>query len=231
MWLLPAINAFSRQPGARPIHVVPTEREVDLVADGIDVALRISIKLTSSSLLARRLSGIEFALYASPRYLVERGTPATVVELAAHDWVDLAKPGIPPTLRAVGRVRTSTDDLVFAAAAIKQGFGVGLLPKFVGADAVARGQLVQVVPSWSWEPCSLFLVHAFKPQAPAKVTAFRDFILRYLVEHPLTSASIPGRFIDEKGNGKTASRESGRRRQHRGVAATSAVERLRPQTR
>jgi hypothetical protein len=53
----------------------------------------------------------------------------------------------------------------------------------------------------------------------------------YLVEHPLTSASIPGRFIDEKGNGKTASRESGRRRQHRGVAATSAVERLRPQTR
>ncbi len=184
-WLVRALAEFSRRYSAVEWHLIPTQREMDLVREGIDVALRISRKLVDSTLVARKLSPVDLGLYAAPSYLTRRGTPRTVADLAEHDWVHFAKVKVPPTIPRVGTIRASTDDLVFVCVAIKQGMGIGALPTFLGQDGVISGDLVRVIPSWTMQPASLYLVHPYRDHVPRKVSAFRDFFVSYLALHPI----------------------------------------------
>ncbi len=159
-----------------------TNRFVDLVAEGFDLALRMGTKLADSSLVGRKLSAVEFHCFAAPSYLARRGTPRTVEELGAHDWA-MFRP-LPPPLKP-GLVRLQCDDFMFLREALRAGVGVGVLPSFVAAEDVTSGRLVRVVPRWAQAGGNLFLVYPQTRHLPRKVIAFRDFLTEFIAARPL----------------------------------------------
>lgn len=160
-----------------------SNRLENLVAEGFDVALRIARKLQDSTLVARKLSGLDLRLYASPTYLSRRGTPKSVEELEGHDFVVFRT--LAGELPKNIKVKVQTDDVFFASQAVRTGIGIGALPSFLTRGDVESGAVVSVLPKWTKEAGSLFFVHPRTQHVPRKVTAFRDFLLEHLRHHPL----------------------------------------------
>lgn len=171
------------------VDVRLTNAAVDLVADGIDLALRISTQpMQDSTLIARAVTTIQMRLFASPSYLARRGMPNSVAELADHDrvwprhWQALAGAS-----EARQRARIVADDFGFIRSALRAGGGVGPLPSFLARQDVERGTLSLVAPTFSAESGTLYLVHPPMRHMPAKVRSFRDFLREQLPPRMLAS--------------------------------------------
>jgi DNA-binding transcriptional LysR family regulator len=186
-FLAEVVARFSvRHPEVRVCAKV-TNACVDLVAESVDLALRISGKpLKDSTLLARKLAPVELQLYASPAYLARRGQPDCVEQLGEHDWV-----GLPALTELLGfaippaRERVHTNELFFVRETLRNGAGVGVLPSFFAQQDVAAGTLVRVLPQWGEVRGALYLVQPRTQHVPLKVRAFRDFLLEELTARPL----------------------------------------------
>jgi DNA-binding transcriptional LysR family regulator len=85
-------------------------------------------------------------------------------------------------LAAKGHIRC--DDMFFAHAAARAGGGVALLPSFLAQKSIAAGELLPVMPRWQLQTGSIWLVHPAKRNLPAKVTAFRDFVVAEFTQSP-----------------------------------------------
>lgn len=104
--LLPALTAFSRLYPQVELDLDFSDRLVNLIDEGVDVAIR-SGELADSRLIARKLGGFRFVLCASPTYLAEYGVPGSPAELAAHKCIfPLPRDGADP---ALGTARYATD--------------------------------------------------------------------------------------------------------------------------
>jgi DNA-binding transcriptional LysR family regulator len=189
-----AARFVERHPAVR-LDLELTSRHVNLVAEGFDVALRAAARLADSSLIARKVSVIDVHLFASPRYLERRGTPRTPRQLEDHDLVQFRGFRGPLHLRGPGpgatrklAVRIVADDLSFVREALRAGAGIGLLPSFLARDDVASGALVRVLPRHAAPQAALYVVHPAARHVPAKVIAFRDFLLERLDAAPLAPA-------------------------------------------
>ncbi len=182
--LLPELLArfCARYPDVR-VDVRLSNRLEDLVAEGIDVALRISPRLKDSTLVARKLSALDLRLYASPGYLARRGAPRSVEELTAHDFIAFRT--LVAALPVKLTPRLQADDVFFTLQATRAGLGIGAMASFLARADVESGALVPVLPKWAREVGSLFFVHPRTQHAPRKVTAFRDFVVEHLRNHPL----------------------------------------------
>jgi DNA-binding transcriptional LysR family regulator len=158
----------------------------NIVDEGFDVALRATVDLRDSSLVARKLGELELRLYASPRYLEKHGAPATARDLAEHPCVvfrakDLARTW---SLRSSGgdatvpvRGRIGGDDFTFVRAMVAAGGGIGMLPHINCAADEASGRLVRVLPEYHARGASLYVVYPSSKNVPARVTAFRDLVV------------------------------------------------------
>jgi len=176
------------------VEVRVTNTYVDLVAEGIDVALRISGKaLKDSSLVARRAGSIALGIFAGPTYLARRGTPRTPRDLDGHDWVIAPRPesirleSSGETVHVTPRGRIACDDMSFAHEAVRAGGGIGLLPMFLADADVASGELVRVLPRWNTVSGILWIVSPNAAHEPRKVTAFREFVIDSLRSSALRS--------------------------------------------
>jgi DNA-binding transcriptional LysR family regulator len=191
VWLLsPLVARFvAEHPGVH-IELVLTTRMVDLVAEGFDFALRAGV-LTDSRLVARRLRASPLGLYASPDYLKQRGTPLKVIDLLNHDCVmfrpdrgrarwKLTGPDGEQTLEVRGPV--GADDFTFLQRMVAAGSGIGLLPGFLCQAGVGRGELVRVLPDYTWAAGDFHLVYPSARYLPQRAAAFRDFLLQELGE-------------------------------------------------
>ena len=173
----------TRYPETR-VEVQLTGTVVDLVKDGFDVALRFARgALRDSSLVARRIGTIAFRWYASPAYLLRRGTPRALAELSEHDIVAIA--GDDHQLPRAPRI--TADDKFFVRAALRAGAGVGLLPSYLGEDDVATGQLARILPGVEKVAGTVHIVLPSKRHVPSTVTAFRDLLIQMLEQRPLRS--------------------------------------------
>lgn len=163
-----------------------TNQHVNLVNEGFDVAVRATADLGDSSLVARKLGQLELRLYASPQYLERRGAPETWKDLARHQCVvfrakdlertwALESAGGDATVTARGRI--GGDDLLFVRSMIVAGAGIGLLPHINAASDEASGRIVRVLPAWRSRGASLYVVYPSSKNVPARVTAFRDFVV------------------------------------------------------
>jgi DNA-binding transcriptional LysR family regulator len=183
-----------RHPRIR-LDVLLTGRRVDLVAEGVDLALRAG-RLTDSSLVARRLGSSDFGLYASRAYLRRAGTPKRLADLEKHTFILFRAAGEAETLRLVGprgeetvkvRGRLSVDEMSFAGDAIAAGAGIGLIPAMIFAPFprrhVRRREVVRVLPEYGQTGGELHLVSPPTGYEPARVGALRDFIAAEF--HPL----------------------------------------------
>jgi DNA-binding transcriptional LysR family regulator len=169
-----------------------TNAQIDLVAEGFDMALRIATRpLKDSSLVARNAGVVTLQLYASPSYLALRGTPRTPRDLDLHTWIlfpatrtlRLAGPGKPINVTPKARIRC--DDMFFVREAVRHGAGIGILPSFLATEEVSAGHLVRVLPRWNVPTGQLWLVYHGAQHLPRKVVAFRDFVLDSLTARPL----------------------------------------------
>lgn len=183
-----AVGFSQRHPGVR-LDVRLSSRNVDLVAEGFDAALRVSTKkLKDSSLIARRVSTVEMQIYAAPNYLARAGAPKSLAEAAEHEWVQFRGFSLPAAMTGAKLgPHITADDLLFIHNALRLGAGLGVLPTFLAADDVAAGRLQRVLPRLSLGMGSVYFVHPSAQHVPRKVSAFRDYLVEYLSLHPMSS--------------------------------------------
>jgi len=190
--LTPALLDFAAGCSAVSLDVTFSDRMVNLVEEGFDVAVRIG-HLTDSSLVARRLAAVRMVTCASPEYLARAGTPTALEDLAGHEAV-LDTNGRDATVwrfgphgdlrevRVHGRLRFSGAEACVAAAVA--GFGLTRAPAFAAAEELRAGRLVPIL--CNFEP-ELIHVHAVYPHArhlAAKVRAFVDFLVKRYAGEP-----------------------------------------------
>ena len=156
LWVASLLPSFLvRHPQIR-IDARFSDRLVDVVADGFDVAIRIGV-LRDSSLTARKLATYRTLLVAAPGYLAARGKPRSPADLAEHaclgftglaTWPDwpLAKDGKRTTVRASGPLTADNSEVVLQAAI--EGAGIAFMPDWLVGPAVRGGKLVEVLPGW-----------------------------------------------------------------------------------
>ncbi len=186
-WLAETVSGFVARHPDLTVSVKLTTVPVDLVPDGYDLALRISARLRDSSLVARKLAPVEMHIYASPAYVARSGHPQSLPDLGEHDWVTLT--GLFPLLGLpveLHRQRIRADDFLVVREAMRNGSGLGVLPRFLAARDVGAGTLVRVLPSWAEARGHLYMVYPRAQHVPAKVQAFRDFVLEQLMVRPLS---------------------------------------------
>jgi DNA-binding transcriptional LysR family regulator len=164
-----------------------TNRRVDLIEEGFDIALRVRNEpLEDSGLVIRRLSRSEQALVAAPSLLARAGTPATPDDLVNFDSFDMSRAsGVHAwTLRAPDgggernvqfTPRLVTDDMPTLRAAARSGAGIVQLPLAMVSDDIARGVLVHLLPGWTL-PAGI--LHAAFPTRRGLVPAVRLFLDR-----------------------------------------------------
>jgi DNA-binding transcriptional LysR family regulator len=197
-FLAEVVVAFAERHPLVQLDFAVTNRQSNLVEEGIDVAVRAAVDLGDSSLVARKLGEIEHRLYASPRYLERRGAPATPRDLEGHSCVVFRAKDLSRTwaLRSASgdatvpvRGRIGGDDFTFVRTMVAAGAGIGLLPHLNCASDEASGRLVRVLPEYHARGASLYVVYPTTRHVPARVTAFRDF----LVEAFASWSSVDGR--------------------------------------
>lgn len=188
--LAPMVAAFAARYPRVQVDVRLSNRVADLVAEGFDLALRLTGtgRLKDSSLVARRLSELELQLFASPAYLARTGAIRSLGELAEHDWVWHRDQPLPRPLPKPKRApHVSCDDPNFAWKLARAGAGVTLLPPYLVREDVAAGALVRVLPRFSLRSGAVYLVHPPARHVPKKVSAFTAFLVEALARQPLVS--------------------------------------------
>lgn len=180
-------SSFAQRYPEVTLDVRLTNRVVDLVGEGFDVALRVTTgRLSDSSLVAKKLAITHMQVYAAPEYLARVGTPRTCEEAGGHAWVVFPAVRMPPQLPKPKHVpRIMGDDVRFVHEMVRAGVGLGLLPTVLAHDDVTQGRLVRVLPKVATPSGAIYLVHVPSKHVPRKVTAFRDHMVEQFASHPL----------------------------------------------
>lgn len=165
------------------LHV--TDRFVDLVQDGFDIAVRSHFApLPDSDLIQRRMSEEPITLVAAPSYLARRGEPSTPEDLGEHDGLMSTLATTPWRLREAGgrtvdaapRPRLHADESVVLMKAAEAALGIVCLPETLSAEAVADGRLVRVLPAWTAGSVTTTLLTPHKRGQLPAVRAVIDFL-------------------------------------------------------
>jgi DNA-binding transcriptional LysR family regulator len=162
-----------------------SNRYVDLVEEGYDLALRVGTLAADSRLVVRRLLPTRRILLASAAYLERRGSPRHPRELREHACLVLDIGGR-PQLWTLARARTQavidvdgplrSNNAFVLLRACKDGLGVSLLPETVARDDLRRDELRRVLPGWVSVEEGIYAVYPSARFIPAKVRAFVDFV-------------------------------------------------------
>ncbi|WP_449286146.1 LysR family transcriptional regulator [Marinobacter sp. PE14] len=186
----PLIPKILKRHPKLDIELLMDDRPVDLVADGIDIAIRSGFGgLPDSALVARKLAPLRQAIFASPDYGRERPLPRTPAELAEHNCIlfsysrdsnvwTFERNGASENVEVTGSYRVNNSEAILAA--ILEGIGVGRLPTFVAGPLVKSGQLVNLFPDYRIPDHTLYAVFPERQYLPAKVRVFLEFALEYL---------------------------------------------------
>lgn len=180
---------LARYPEVR-IDLQVSNRVVDLVEEGVDVALRVRPSIDDSgSLVVKQFGRTGTLLVATPALLARVGRPTGVADLARLETLAMSSVDGRTTWRLLGpggaehllvhRPRYVADDLLTLKSAVLEGVGMTLLPDYMCSDSLASGRLEQVLPGWA-PPHGV--VHAVFPSRRGLVPAVRRF-LDFLGEH------------------------------------------------
>lgn len=152
----PLMPSFLRAYPGVDVQLLITDRQVDLLAESIDLAIRVT-DAPPPGLAGRPWRALPHGLFASPAYLAERGVPTQPAELAQHDCIPLGETPADSHWRLVrgaeharvavrGRYIANHTEVRLDAALL--GFGIASLPWFTAEAAVQRGELRVVLPDW-----------------------------------------------------------------------------------
>jgi DNA-binding transcriptional LysR family regulator len=186
--LIPGLPLFLKDHPQLKIEFLTSDNMQDLVADGVDVAIRFG-KMSDSGFGARKLASLERMLVASPAYLAERGAPAAPAELARHDLIvgplvaanwpwSFERDGKTDTIKVEPRFLLNSAEAAIASAC--HGLGLARAATLMCRDELASGQLVQALPGYKLEPVDLHAVYPAGRTPSQKVRLFTTFLSQLL---------------------------------------------------
>ena len=201
-FVMPLLAALQDRHRALRLDLRLTDLQVDLVRDGVDLAVRIG-HLRDSTLIAQRVDQQQLVLCASPAYLRAHGTPRRIEDLAAHAAVVFRLPssgrdrpwqfrqrGKSVEVAPAARVRISETEGLLEA--LKLGMGLCQVPDMLVQDEMARGELCEVLPSLRPEAMPIHLVHPSGRLMPARVRVAIDALEALRQRHrPERHAAAP----------------------------------------
>lgn len=191
--LAPVIARFAELHPGLHIDVQTSDRVVDLVEHGIDLAIRMGW-LRSSSLRAIKLGDFGQWVCAAPAYLDRAGRPKKPADLTAHAWIALgllptpltwkftSRKGQTQSVTMKSRLRVSSPGALLSL--LRLGSGISVLADFTAAADIESGQLLRLLPEYSLPRGGIYAVYPPGRHVPAKVRAFIDFY-RDSLEHGL----------------------------------------------
>ncbi|QRN52215.1 LysR family transcriptional regulator [Dyella caseinilytica] len=175
------------------LEVHSTDRRVDLIEEGFDLALRLSLEIPPTY-VARPLTVVRLVVCAAPDYLKRHGTPRAPQDLAEHNCLTLPSggfegrwplqdaDGVVTTVRVRGDFRADSGDLLRSAALAGQ--GIILLPTFIVGDDLARGDLVPLLPTWRPPHTDAMIIYPTRRFVSAKVHTFTEFLQQQFAGDP-----------------------------------------------
>lgn len=180
----PVISSYMTHYPDVKVDILVTDRRVDLLEEGLDLAIRIGA-LPESGLVAKKFASDRVVICGSPAYLQRHGTPKTPAELAQHncliysyaatgdEW-KMDGPGGQHMVKVSGTLRATSGDMVKLAAL----GDVGLIcqPLFLCGEDLRNGRLVEVLPEYKSSELGIYAVYPSRKHLSAKVRTFVDFI-------------------------------------------------------
>ena len=185
----PIVSAFLNDHPDVRVELTLNDRNLDLIEEGLDIALRIG-GLPDSTLIARQVGSVRRVVVASPRYLADRGMPRVPADLAKHDtifgmarssareWRFGKKKGRGSVVRLSPRLLV--DDVEAQVQAAKAGRGVARVLSYQVTEELAAGSLVRLLEDFEPEPLPVQLVTLSRVHTTPKVRAFIDTAVRVL---------------------------------------------------
>ncbi|EZP72229.1 LysR family transcriptional regulator [Sphingomonas paucimobilis] len=181
----PLVAQFTKQHPGVDVFLHLSDALIDMIEMGLDATIRIA-DMPDSSLRARRLGDVRVHLVASPAYLEERGRPVHPVDLSGHDCLCYSNVTTPDVWRFSGpgeqnvavqvRARMTVNSGDAMLPALLAGVGIARLPDFIIGDAMAAGDLEEILVDWRAPPLGLHLVTPPSRLRPVRVEALLDFI-------------------------------------------------------
>lgn len=183
--LAPLVMQFMRMNPQLQVDLSCDDRYVNLVEQGVDVAIRMG-PLADSTLGSRYLGLNPWVVAASPEYLQQRGTPSTPKDLKDHDaliystvqgdarWQFSGAGGKSASVPVRGLLRSNNLSTLLVAA--REGMGIAALPRYVAEESLRKGSLVSVLDEWQLPQQEIHAVYPSPRMVPAKVTQFIDWL-------------------------------------------------------
>jgi len=184
--IAPLVSTFAQRYPQVEVQLDVTDRPVDLVASGIDLAIRFG-DLPDQRLVARRIMSNRRLLCASPRYLERHGMPASLADLANHRCIvhrqndeahgvwRLEHEGRAVSVKVQGALSSNDGDIVLGWAL--DGHGILVRSEWDLAKYVDSGRLRIVLPGYAQPEADLFVVYPSKRRQSARARAFVDFLV------------------------------------------------------
>ncbi|NOR62538.1 MAG: LysR family transcriptional regulator [Rhodobacteraceae bacterium] len=196
--LSPIISDFAKSHPELSIHMDFNDRQVDLVDEGYDLAIRIA-NLKDSSLKARKLIDISLVLCASPDYVHRHGAPLTPADLKQHDilhyantgpdsWQFTTPKGGKTSLTLPAKMRSNNGDFLCQAAI--DGHGIILSPSFIVWEALRQKKLVPLMCNYRPAPITAYAVYPATRHLPARFRLLIDTVVAQLKAQPHWRAPI-----------------------------------------
>ncbi|MFL9910156.1 LysR family transcriptional regulator [Paraburkholderia sp. RL17-337-BIB-A] len=183
MHLSPLVANFLREHGDVRFDMELSDRTVDVVGEGFDMAIRIGT-LPDSTLIAQKLVDVRMVACCSPGYVRRRGAPRHPAELARHSCLlyghggvvswDFVVDGVSKGFEVEGPLRANNGELIRDAAVA--GLGIVRLPDFIVSDALSGGQLVTVLEEFLPMPVTVYAVYPQHRQSSVAVRVFVEFL-------------------------------------------------------
>lgn len=184
LYISPNLPKFIELHPNLHIEIEFEDKRVDLVAEGYDLALRIGY-MQDSSLVARKISSSPMHFVASPSYLESRGTPLTPDDLEYHQGL-LYKSSLNQVhwqstkANQIQRYKIQSKVVSNNGMALlemtKASLGISNSPSFFVKEALASGELVEILSEYKQKPLDIYVVYPNRRHLPAKVRAFIEFL-------------------------------------------------------
>jgi DNA-binding transcriptional LysR family regulator len=184
--IMPVISEYTAQFPDVSVRMIATGRHVDFIEEQFDVAIRHSLP-PNGSLITRKLAEFELILCASPKYFANRTTPQCPEDLADHNcivYTDSEHGDQWPIFQSHPAVTVhgnlQTNSLLVLLRAAENGQGIVVFPRFAAEPAIARGELIELLPDSPKIRNPISAIHPHRGLVPTKTTVFIELAAKYL---------------------------------------------------